>query len=167
MNDPIKNMVMFEGCGSGAGREFSLETLLALLGRDLLKLGRRLEAKLDGDACLLTALRGLDAVLGWASVMSTNFDIKARTLNESYDIYRDLLDRVERGPGLKVPGSHASLAKTGAKVELGAGLPVPAYRNASAQTETAISVCALDGGSPPGHCGCWHPSLPRARGPPR
>jgi len=64
--------------------------------------------------------------MGWLATVTFQFGFKAERFHESCDILRDIVTRVERGPRLKVSGSHATPATAGVKMEPEAGRPVPA-----------------------------------------
>jgi len=125
-----------------------MEDLFGCLDRDLFVLGKRLRAELDGDIGLL-ALRGLENVLEWISAMSIKFDFQAENVGGSIGIYRDLLNRVEREPGLKVPGSHSSpCAAAEGRVGPGGTMCLPAKRDRGVQTRGTTRVDIAIGGDP-------------------
>jgi len=97
-------------CEIWEGRDLSVGEELAYLDRDLCQGVKRISAGLEGD-CLSLALRCLMEMAGWIGAMSSRFGYAADRYGEFFRICEDLLKRVERGPGLKVPGSHASPAK--------------------------------------------------------
>jgi len=112
------------GCRRWADRDSSIEEVFGYLDRDLYKLGEELTAEFDGDLVLL-ALRGLNNVMSWMTVMSVEFDLKAEWYGETHDRFKDLVARAE---------STRRVA--------------PVRVDASIQTEMMVSVDAAVGGSP-------------------
>jgi len=107
---------------------------------------RRITSGTEGFASALN-------VLGWLTGLFIDlFDVAGSEpsyARKTERICSEKLQELERGPGLKVPGSHAPPA-TGAKIEPEAGRPAPALVERSTQTETPISVEIAVGGPLPG-----------------
>jgi len=99
-------------CGVWADRGSSFGEFLGDLDDDLHELVLGLEAELDGDFDLL-ALRGLDKIFGWLANAMVELNLRVAWFDRSKDTLDDLLERVERGPRFKVPGSHALPALAG------------------------------------------------------
>jgi len=76
------------------------------------------------------------------------FGFKAELHCESGDIFWDILARVEQEPRLKVPGSHATPATAGAKIEPEAGRPAPAQAERAVQTVAMATADAAVGDFP-------------------
>jgi len=131
-------------CEVWEGRDSDVQGFLTELDLLLDDATRGLSAGLTENAFLI-ALSSLRGVAKWLGEVAEGFEFSAPHAKGCLSELGRLMARVKRGPGIKVPGSHASPVTTGDKFELEAGLPAPARRDVSAQTEAATPVCAKVG----------------------
>jgi len=124
-------------------------------------------AERDGNysPILRKALKALGVVASWIASTSDELGLDASDYaDESWQTCEDMISRWERGPGLKVPGSHAPPAPAGAEIEPGAGCLAPAQVERFAHGGHGRRCCCR--GIPTGSRGRWRSSLLRARGDP-
>jgi len=102
---------------------------------------KRLEKGTGGSLNPFT-LDCLYNVMEVVATVSADYGYVADHIQKSFRICEALYREAKRGPGLKVPGSHAFPAKAGDMIEPEAVRPAPARVEVGVQTVAAITVDA-------------------------